>query len=212
MILSPSSCCSLKCFSQHIQSKSLQHRCSSRPVLTEPQHVFVSNRNCSGESFRLALALNWFLHVFSEHLFAMLMSKYSGERDVFRPGCGSKLLIGWTHLWKEEKKHFRDQRKIFHLIEISAFPATFFDILDVSKCTFSPNQYVLFVLPCSQSVYPHLAKYGFSCSVSIWLEPNTDWERLNTYKCSANTNKCSASVNWEWIIACGAHQYVFVFS
>ena len=43
----------------------------------------------------------------SEWLFSRPMSICSGAWDVSRAGCGSKLLIGWTLLWIEEKKHKR---------------------------------------------------------------------------------------------------------
>ena len=69
----------------------------------------------------------------------------------------------------------------FHLTDISAFSAPFFGIIDVSQRRGGQNQYVFFSSPCSQSVYRHLAKYGFSSDASIWLEPNTDRERPNTY-------------------------------
>ena len=52
-------------------------------------------------------------------------------------------------------------------IDLSAFSAPFFGIFDVSQRTCSQNQCVLFLSPCSRSLYCRLAKYSFSSDASI---------------------------------------------
>ena len=167
-------------------------------------------------SFRFVLIFNWCIHVQWATLRCLWTSVQVHEmfpdQDVGANFWLVELICGrrikHISMIKSTEINMSD-KKSFHLIDISAFSTPFFGILDVSQCTCSQNQYVLFILPCSWSVHHHLAKYSFSCTASIWLESNTDQEQPNTYECSTNTNKCSMSGNWERTVAWGAHKHVF---